>query len=232
MENDDDDRDESGLTLVEAPACRSIPTLILTGHPSTDAAVRVLRPNVEGKSLAVDFVKKEDGPNALIDALNRAVAQLRFRINWNLAIDWKATNPFALVPRFEPGLEGERLVNRAEELEDLFRRLFYERDRIRVDHVLWQRNGRVALTVFAFKGAAMSSFVVVCGQHELIAKETQNYRDFAPKAHGELGTVLGDNMSVETTHFAANAYALAKADLENIRSLALWIRSAEVIVIQ
>jgi DNA-binding response OmpR family regulator len=220
MQDDDDPRDTSGLTLLEEPTCRSIPIIILTGRPSVDIAVRVLRPDSSGKSLAIDFVVKEDGPDVLIDALRRAFAQPSFRINWNLIFDSQGVQFLALVSRIEPGAENERerLLNRAEELEDLFRRLFYDWERVRIDRVLWQREKRVALTVFAFKGAAMDPFVVVCGENARVMEEAERWRTFAPKAQGETSTTLAHQ--AETTHFAANAYALARqADLETVRSL-------------
>ncbi|PJA47264.1 hypothetical protein CO172_02340, partial [Candidatus Uhrbacteria bacterium CG_4_9_14_3_um_filter_36_7] len=223
MQNDDDERDVSGLTLLEEPACRTIPTIILTGYPSVDTAVQALRPDIDGKSLAIDFVKKEDGPDALIERINRAFAHPRFHINWSLALDWKATNPFALVSLIKPGLEGEheQLMNCADELQDLFRRLFYEKDRIRLDRLLWHHNGRVALIVFVFKeGAKPESFVVVCGQNAIVNEEAQRFDEFAPKAPGETGTTLSEKMRAETTHFAANAYTLTGHDLENVQTLA------------
>ncbi|MEW5719300.1 MAG: winged helix-turn-helix domain-containing protein [Chloroflexota bacterium] len=152
----------------------------------------------------------------MIKSIEHALAH-RVRINWSLTLDWKATNPFALVSRIEPGLEGERLLNRAEELEDLFRRLFYEKDRVRVDRVLWQRDGRVALTVFAFKGAMVDPFIVVCGQNARVVDEAVRFDKFAPKAHSETTTTPAGK--AETTHFAANAYSLGQTDLETIRSL-------------
>jgi DNA-binding response OmpR family regulator len=225
MQNDDDERDRSGLELAKQAAYRSVPKIILTNHAYYDAVREALKEQ-KGFKPAIDIIKKEDGPEALITAIKSAFDE-SVRINWSLTPDWKAANPLALVSRLEPGVENERerLVDRAEELEDLFRRLFYEKDRIRIDRVLWKQEGRVALTVFAFKDAAMDQFVVVCGQNALVVEEASRWQDFAPKAQGETGTTLADK--AETTHFAANAYALAKADLETARSLADVYRAGD-----
>ena len=109
-------------------------------------------------------------------------------------------------------------------MEDLFRRLFYEKDHIRIDRLIWQYERRVALTVFAFKeGAAMESCLVVCGQNEIVSQEARRYREAAP-APGDAGTVL--TKSGETTHFAANVYTLTgDPDLQNLRTLAEVYRS-------
>jgi len=208
--NDDDEKDMSGILLAQQESFRNVPKIILTNFPSPFTFRSVL------KSQPIDYVIKGEGPQALIDAVDNAFTH-HVRINWSLTLDWKVTNPFALVSRIEPGLEGERLLNRAEELEDLFRRLFYEKDRIRIDRVLWHRDARVALAVFAFKGAAVDSFVVVCGQNARVIEEANRFDKFAPKAQGETSTTLADK--AETTQFAANAYALAQADLETVRTL-------------
>jgi CheY-like chemotaxis protein len=72
LEDDDDERDTSGLTLAkEAP--RSMPKVILTSWPSVDAVREVLRPQWDGLPAAVDFVDKEDGPDALSHAVYLAL---------------------------------------------------------------------------------------------------------------------------------------------------------------
>ncbi|MCI0401189.1 MAG: DNA-binding response regulator [Gammaproteobacteria bacterium] len=221
--DDGDEKDLSGLTLARMESCRPIIKIVLTGYPTPDLVRELLRLQNSGRPLAVDFLAKEEGPGALVEAVSQAFAE-HVRINWDLEIDWKARDPFALVNLIELGLEGERLLNRVEELGDLFRRLFYEKNQIKVDRLLWHRVGRVALRVFAFaEGKAPESLIVVCGRNAPVAEEAWRYRNFAPKAPGDLSTVL--NRSAETTHFAANTYALASADLENVLSLAELYRT-------
>ncbi len=223
MQDDDDERDESGLVLAKQETFRSVPKIILTNYPNYQHVREVMGPTREGLPPAVEFLAKEEGPDTLIAAVKRTFTG-HVRINWNLTIDWKARDRFALVNLIEPGLERERLLNRAEELEDLFRRLFYEKNHIRIDRLLWQREGRVALTVFAFKeGAATDAFVIVCGQNAKVSDEVRRYEEFVSKAAGQIGIEL--KLKAETTHFAANAYHLAKADLENVRSLAELYRA-------
>jgi len=223
LENDDDDKDASGLTLVNADFTRSITKIILTNF-KTPLARDLVRAGQRGRPLAIDIVEKQEGPDALLRVIHEALTY-HIHINWSLTLDWRATSAFDLVSRIEPGLEGERLLNRAEELEDLFRRLFYEKDRVRIDRMLWQRDGRVALAVFAFKGAAVDSFVVVCGENARVVEEAVRYNGFAPKAHSETSTTLADK--AETTHFAANAYSLGPTDLETVRALGEVYRAGD-----
>jgi hypothetical protein len=72
--------------------------------------------------------------------------------------------------------------------------------------------------MYAFQeGTIPESFVIVCGQSTFVAEETDRYKAYAPKAVGGTGTALC--AQAETTHFAADAYALAGADLENVYTL-------------
>lgn len=218
--NDDDEKDVSGLTLAKDPAFRHIPKIILTSFPITDAVRESLRKQIDGLQPAVDFLEREEGPEAMLQAVERVFTS-DVRINRNLVIGPKEQGTFSLIAFVEPGLEGKHLLNRAEELGDLFRRLFYEKDHIRVDRLLWQRDGRLALVILAFKESEKpESFVVVCGQNTIINEETRRFAKFAPKAPGETGTTLDKEMRAETTHFAANAYTLANNDLENAQTLA------------
>lgn len=213
MENDDDEKDISGFIFAKQEFHRAIHKIVLTNFPS------YIHQALDGISPIVDFLGKQDGPQALIAAIESAFAR-RVRINWNLAIDWKARDAFSLVKQIEPNLEGERLLNRAEEFEDLFRRLFYEKDHVRVEQLLWQRDARLALIVFAFKGEMKpESYVVVCGQNAVINEEAGRFDEISPKAPGKFGTLLDGRMRAETTHFAANAYSLSENDLEGVQTL-------------
>lgn len=70
LERDEDESDESGLNLAKAYR-DSVPIIILTGRPTLDAAIRALQ---DGRSAtAVAFVKKPDGPQALLKAIAKAV---------------------------------------------------------------------------------------------------------------------------------------------------------------
>lgn len=225
LENDDDEKDISGIMLLKADFMRPISKIVLTNFPDAALIRELVLAGQSGKSITLNVIAKHEDPDALIQAVREAFAE-HVRINWDLHIDWKTRDPFALVNIIEPGLKRERLLNRAEELEDLFRRLFYEKEHIRLDRLLWQHDGRVALVVFAFKeGAKPESFVVVCGQNDIVSEEAQHFKQFAPKAPGETGTML--SMKAETTHFAVNAYTVVGNDLENIQTFSDFYHFAQ-----
>ena len=78
LENDDDERDTSGLILARSVG-RSIPKIILTNFPTFDYVREALRPQLDGLPVAVDFLMKAEGAMALLstvkDVLKTVAAQ-------------------------------------------------------------------------------------------------------------------------------------------------------------
>ena len=221
LEDDRDERDVSGLVLARAKEYRRLPKIILTRYPTYENVREALGETLDGLPPAVRFIAKQEGGQALVKAVEDTFDQ-HIRINWNLFIQTGEANSltFHKLLGLVDGEGDERVLkSRTGELEDLFRSLFFDMDQIRIGHLLWARQARAAVTVFAFaEGRRPESFVVVYGECREVEEEARRYHAFAPKAPGLTSTVL--YRSGETTHFAANAYALASADLENLRSFA------------
>jgi CheY-like chemotaxis protein len=173
LEDDNDDKDISGLLLAQEEAYCLLPKIMLTSYPTVEAARAALGPALDGLPPAVDFLRKEEGPEALLRAIEDAFTR-HVRINNALLIQANLQQPVTfphLTARIEPGLTGFHLMERAEELEDLLRRLFYEQRQITLARLLWQCPGRVALVIIAFQeGALPESFVVVCGTQASMAE--------------------------------------------------------------
>src|SRR3989304_2752993 len=70
--DDSDDKDTSGLDLAKRVA-RSVPKIILTQYPSWEAVREALGHDLNGLPPAVDFVAKQEGPEAMLRA-----------VDWNL----------------------------------------------------------------------------------------------------------------------------------------------------
>lgn len=218
MENDDDERDLSGLKLVIDEEYRLIPKIILTGHPNTDTARISLKLQSSGAALAFDYVKKSDSTQDFVQSVKEILVH-HSQINWSLSIDWKICDPLYLVKVMDPQLEGKLLIHRAEEIEDLFRRLYTEKDQIRVEKMLWDRVGRLALVILAFKeGVNPEACIVVCGHAAIISEEAKSFRKYSPNVSGAAGTNISGRTAV-TTHYAANAYILAGHVLEGVQTL-------------
>lgn len=223
LTNNDDDKDFSGLTVAKETS-PTIPKIILTAHETWDAVREALGTADSDEPPAVDFIAKKEGLASLLARIRHALDRF-VRFNWELEIDWRVRDHFSLVKFMEPELEGERLVRRGEEFEDLFRAHFLDRSHVIVSRSLWQRDGACALIAFSFgESTTTEAHVVVCGRRVEVEEAARRHAQFGPHAPGSSGTVL-DRSSV-TQHFAANSYALAGADLEQVMSLHDMYRTA------
>ena len=226
---DDTSGDISGVELALEATYNSLPKIMLTGFPDAETAKLTLKRRVDRLPAAVDYISKKGekerkGAEVLIEAVERAFTQ-HVRINWDLSIRWdeRAHLSFPhLVTLIEPELDAARLPDRTGELEDLFRKLFYEKSQITIGRLLWRREGRVCVTVFAYSPeGALEQLVVTCGLRPRIEQESACYKEFAAKGAG--GTALIG--LAETMHFAATAYAPPEADLEQAQTFEAFYRT-------
>ncbi len=75
LRDDDDEKDTSGLTLAKELE-RTLPKIMLTNYPTVDAAREALRPQLDGLPIAVTFVSKQEGHQALIQAVQNTLGPL------------------------------------------------------------------------------------------------------------------------------------------------------------
>ena len=73
LQNDDDEKDTSGLTLAKVETARLVPKIVLTGFPSVEAVREALKPQLDGLPAAIEFLSKQEGPDALVWAVRRAL---------------------------------------------------------------------------------------------------------------------------------------------------------------
>jgi DNA-binding NtrC family response regulator len=71
--NDDDEKDLSGLSVAKE-SVPSVPKIILTRFPTVEAVREALRPALDGLPPAVNFVAKQEGPQALLAVVRKAVS--------------------------------------------------------------------------------------------------------------------------------------------------------------
>ncbi|MCI0387808.1 MAG: winged helix-turn-helix domain-containing protein [Acidobacteria bacterium] len=218
LEDDDDELDFSGILLAQEEEFRSVPKLILTQFPrGAREALNLLQ---KATSAAVYYLEKTEGWEIMLAAVEQAFAH-HVHINFDLRIELderQQTSWPGLVSQIERGLSNKQQLARSDELEDLFRRLFYDWEQIKIGRVLWQRGGRVAITVYASSEKKRPEwFVVVCGQKQVVLLEAQRCDSFAPKALGLNSTTCVD--VGETVHYATRAYVCAGATPETVKSL-------------
>ncbi len=74
FENDDDEKDNTGLLLAAEDAFLSVPKIILTAFPTHEYLRLALSTGPGRLPLALDFVSKQDGPEAMLAAVTKALA--------------------------------------------------------------------------------------------------------------------------------------------------------------
>ena len=230
LRDEGDERDTSGLTLAKLDAYRSIPKIILTKFPNFESVREALGPVLNGLPPAVDFVAKQEGPDALLQAVERAFAR-HVRINWDLLIRWDDNHSFLhLTSLIEPAVCHLHIPDRTDELEDLFRGLFYDSSQITISRLLTRQKNGLTLAVFAFSETGIESqFVVSCSQKQALQTVANHHHAFVPQAAGQGSTVRVK--SAETVHFMAAAYVLAGGALEGITTWTEFYRDSPVEIV-
>ncbi len=220
MRDESDDKDTSGLSLAKKEAYHPLPKIILTRYPSYEYVREALGPALDGLPPAVDFLAKQEGAEAMLRAVERAFVQ-HIRINWNLSMRWGRQDelmPPYLVSLISPGIPGEWLPDRAGELEDLLRKLFYEYSQVTFGRILTRREGCILLTAFAYPARGPEEqFILACGQRVKIQAEEERYRSFVPYKAGDRAVSL--TKSAETIHFGAATYRLGGCAIEEVMTL-------------
>jgi len=229
--DDDDQRDTSGLVLAENPEFRMIPKIILTGYPRLEGAQRALVPGPDGIAHTVNYVLKEAGPEAMVDAVETAIATY-VRVNPELCLHADAGAGLSLPYLVDQVVNGAEvsttnalpsLEDQADEMRDLLGSLFIEQTQITLQRRFWRRNGRVALGIIAYgKNGKEQQYIVTLGQRAQIQEEATRYLELSPQAVGS--GAQANPQCAETTHFAANAYALVGGRIEDCTTFGAFYR--------
>jgi DNA-binding response OmpR family regulator len=218
--NDEDQKDRSGLALAKELAWW-VPKLILTRFPTYQDVREALKLDIQPLPPVVDFVDKRDGLESLREAIEQALTKY-VPVNWNLPIQWGANlSLLHLASLIEPDMD---IPDRTDELEELFRRLFFQNSQITISHILTAQKHRLVLAVFAFSETGEESqFIITCGLHGRIKAEEENYYKYSLSNLVEGG--LSQARSAETLHFAGISYAFTGGNLEELTNLSEFYRS-------
>jgi DNA-binding response OmpR family regulator len=213
--DDADENDSSGLQLAQDPSLAFVPSIILTDYPTHQDVRAVLRP---GESSAVDFITKENGPQAMLEAIAQAFEK-HVPLNTGLVFHWEPESGLSIpgiLGMLEKNITSDELLSRNEELEDLLRMLFSEFSEVSVLRKLWVDSGRLALLAHAHHQQAGRYWIVTLGSLPLIQQEIARLKSF-PLDPGE-GAPSHEGF-YRRAHYAANAWRLSGEGIEQLETL-------------
>ena len=219
LTTDSDEKDRSGIRLAKEIA-RPIPKLILTKFPTVSDVRKAMKFDKESLPPVVDFVDKKAGLNHLLTIVEHAFTQ-HVRINWDLTIRWSEREHLSfphLISIIESDLDNAHLPDRTGEIEDLFRKLFYDYDQITLSRLLWSEDGRLAVEVFAYSETNDEQFIVTCGRPKNILLDRERYKNTAPKDYKATSTSIA--LTAETMHFAVTAWTIPGVNIEKTNTFA------------
>lgn len=225
LRDDDDEQDISGLTLAKEAAYQAIPKIMLTSWPQYQFVRSAMTPHFTGLPPAVDFLAKSEEPDVMLKAIQQVLVK-HVRVNDRLVFNYHANAGMGslaqLTSLVEPGLPTSQLSEYSVEIEDLWRRLFFDYDQITLWRLLWQQPARVALAVFASTPDKQERFLVTCGRIEVTRIERAAHARYAPHTGRGGDTVLA--LTADTLHYGATAWRLVGADIETLQPLAQVLR--------
>ncbi len=190
--NDTDASDIGGLVLLrETDAV--IPKIILTAFPDWHF-VRTALNWVGAPAPAVDFLAKQDGPEVMLRSIEHVLRE-QVRINESLGMVFgDRASFFHLVAHLNrERLAPEVVSGHACEMEDLFRKVFYEHTCIYLHSVSVNGEGVVTVLVKAVSNRGAEYFAVKCGCRRDISASIQQ-------------TAVRHVYHAETLHYGAVVY--------------------------
>ena len=196
--DDDDPNDVSGLDLA-AGLDPHVAKIILTGFRTEEHIRRALIGYLNQVAPAQDVIRKQDGPAALLQAIERVfVNQIYAAINFSLNI------------RFDKAITLDKLILPLdaspvdhEEVEELFRRLFRREEEIKIYYMPPGSGGSSVMLVRpTYKGMDGLPLVVKFGPAERIHREVSAYQNYVePFVHRRSTVMIGQ--PVRTQRLAA-----------------------------
>lgn len=211
LEDNDNARDRGGLNFIKDPEIAHVPKLVITAYASFEYAREAL-------GNAVDIVDKAD-TDKLIAVVNAIFEKMN--VNWDLRIEFGyGTDPLQVARHIYPEMSHATLDEASRELEFLFRGMFPSATALRLERVIWAVPTRVALIAHVFQeGSQPFSRILVCGKHETMDHDRENYERAANVAN-PYNTHAGPE-DFRTLHLRGYTYQTVGGDLSELINLSI-----------
>lgn len=231
LRDDGDENDDSGIRLAEQ-LDESIGKIILTGQPfpnqkkAEDAFRTLFEPNVQGHPLADRFVRKNEGPEKVQEAINHVFStRIRLDSHPSFVLGEGFSWP-ALVSQLKMYREGDDQTRQKAEqvLKDLTCRLFNKASEVNLKGVaLGHSYCAVAIVQQSVRGIEGKTLAVKFGPRSNIKREEKRYSQFVGpivehSTHIELGPVWSRDMGAIAYSFVGEKATSGRTFLDYYQS--------------
>ncbi len=215
MVDDNDEKDLSGILLAKEERYAPIPKIILTDYPDYRTAREALGSVLDGMPVAVDYLDKKEGPQAMVERVRELLTQFTPpmpRVRWTEGLSWAG-----LVGLLDPELD-RHVETRIWELKRLLGRCFPHARQVVLGPRYMHRVGYVCLAyeeIRADRGRTRG--VVVCAGREEGEREGDRYEQFAP-GDPDPGQLFREQMR-RSVHYVMAVYRPIGAQRDALRPL-------------
>jgi len=210
--NDFDPGDRSGFALIEE-SDPVIPKIVLT----VEEEWRTVRDALSSQGVVAYLTKRElrEATFSLLVEKIEEVFTVHRVMNRGLAFEYGGTSFPCMTSLINAGPdEGEQLILWADELQDLFRKLFHACTQITLFPLQYRGRGKTVLVQVKpiGEGGEQRRVIIKCGIREHIRQEVENFEKFVRPFAGAWSTQK--EYYDETLHFGGVGYSIVQGSIE------------------
>jgi len=229
LRDDDDPLDDSGIRLVLNERLQIYPRIIYTAYRK-DVAHQLIQETFGALPPGIRLYSKRDDDigtivnSAFLPASQGGTGQVGINFDQRLIYS-DGLSTLSLVGRLrDVPLDGETIMARIGEIEDLFGKAFAECETLRIAPVTSGRGGGFVLIVTPERDQQpQRSHIVKCGERQIIAREHRNYVEHV-RPYVDFAAYLTEERPIETLHFGLLKYHIAFGDIDETLTFAEFYR--------
>ena len=229
LADDNDPLDDSGIRLTRNDRLKIYQQIMYTAYPH-DVALQLIQATYGTLPANLRFYSKRDAEivtivdRAFLPESQGGTGQVGINFDQRLIYS-DGLSTLSLVGRLRNApTDGETIVARIGEIEDLFGKAFIECDMLRITPITSGRGGGFVLIVTPEQDQqTQRTQLVKCGERRSIAREYRNYREHV-RDFVDFAAHLTEDRPIETLHFGLLKYHIAFGDIDETITFAEFYR--------
>jgi hypothetical protein len=229
LRDDDDPLDDSGIQLTRDSRLKIYQQIIYTAYPQ-DVALQLIQATYGTLPANLRIYSKRDADivtivdRAFVPRSQGGTGQVGINFDQRLIYSDGLTT-LSLVSRLRNApTDGETIVARIGEIEDLFGKAFIGCDMLRITPITSGRGGGFVLIVTPEQDQqTQRTQLVKCGERRSIAREYRNYREHV-RDFVDFAAHLTEDRTIETLHIGLLKYHIAFGDIDETITFADFYR--------